>query len=69
MTDWNAAHDTVNTALAGSDVMMPGGDFFGPQLLKAVKKKQVPQSRLNDMATRVLASWIKLDQNQTGPNQ
>jgi len=26
MTDWNAAPDTVNTALAGSDVMMPGGD-------------------------------------------
>lgn len=31
--------------------------YFGSALLSAVNSGTVPMSRLNDMATRVLASW------------
>ncbi|EKV19863.1 putative beta-glucosidase L [Penicillium digitatum PHI26] len=75
MTDWNAQHTGVNSALAGLDMTMPGSDFntppgsifWGPNLLQAVTNNSVPQSRLDDMATRILAAWYLLDQDQGYP--
>ena len=53
---------------------MPGTDFsggnvfWGPQLQSAIDKKQVQQSRLDDMVKRVLSSWYLLGQDKGYPN-
>ncbi|KAI2675677.1 CAZyme family GH3 [Penicillium roqueforti] len=75
MTDWNAQHTSVNSALAGLDMTMPGSDFnsppgsifWGPNLVQAVANGSVPQARLDDMATRILAAWYLLGQDQGYP--
>ncbi|KAJ5531366.1 hypothetical protein N7527_004759 [Penicillium freii] len=75
MSDWNAQHTGVNSALAGLDMTMPGSDFnkppgsifWGPNLVQAVANGSVPQARLDDMATRILAAWYLLDQDQGYP--
>ncbi|KAJ5780789.1 CAZyme family GH3 [Penicillium paradoxum] len=75
MSDWNAQHTNANSALAGLDMTMPGSDFntppgsifWGTNLVDAVANGSVPQSRLDDMATRILAAWYLLDQDQGYP--
>ncbi|KAF8328931.1 glycoside hydrolase family 3 protein [Cantharellus anzutake] len=66
MTDWWASLDTFGTLAAnkGLDMVMPGEaspsanhSYFGPALVNAVKTGQVPTSRLDDMATRILAAY------------
>lgn len=48
---------------------MPGPDaFFGKTLLAAVKNGTIPEARITDMATRIIASWYKLDQDVHFPN-
>ena len=75
MTDWWAAHSTENTANHGADVMFPGGkdqttydSWFGPNLKKAVQSNTVPQARLDDMVTRVLAAWYRHNQDNGFPD-
>ena len=34
-----------------------GTSYFGTSLVNAVNSGAVPMSRLNDMATRILAGW------------
>lgn len=80
MSDWGAHHSGVDSALAGLDMSMPGGtsccdmnisSFWGANLTTAVNNGSVPFSRVQDMATRVLASYYFLEQdraNITAPN-
>ncbi|KAJ5770371.1 uncharacterized protein N7511_002422 [Penicillium nucicola] len=75
VSDWNAQHTTANSALAGLDMTMPGSDFnsppgsifWGSNLAKAVADGSVPQSRLDNMVTRILAAWYLLRQDQGYP--
>ncbi|KAF7114984.1 hypothetical protein CNMCM5793_000754 [Aspergillus hiratsukae] len=75
MSDWNAQHSTVNSAVTGLDMTMPGSDFnnppgsifWGPNLEAAVADGSVPQSRLDDMVTRILASWYLVGQDKGYP--
>ncbi|KAJ5664696.1 hypothetical protein N7462_011509 [Penicillium macrosclerotiorum] len=75
MSDWNAQHTTVNSALAGLDMTMPGSDFnsppgsifWGSNLVDAVNNGSVPKSRVDDMATRILAAWYLLGQDKGYP--
>ncbi|KAI1103857.1 glycoside hydrolase family 3 protein [Jackrogersella minutella] len=73
MTDWNAQHSTVPAATAGLDMTMPGSDFnggsiyWGSKLTQAVSSGEVPQSRLDDMARRILAAWYLLGQDSGYP--
>lgn len=75
MSDWNAQHSTVNSALAGLDMTMPGSDFnsppgsifWGKNLQNAIAAGSVPQARLNNMVTRILAAWYLLDQDEDYP--
>jgi beta-glucosidase len=54
MSDWHATDDTA-AALAGLDLEMPGPPhFFGPPLAEAVRKGEIPETVLDDMARRVL---------------
>ncbi|RLL97476.1 hypothetical protein CFD26_106412 [Aspergillus turcosus] len=75
MSDWNAQHSTVNSAVTGLDMTMPGSDFnnppgsifWGSNLEAAVADGSVPQSRLDDMVTRILASWYLVGQDKGYP--
>jgi len=74
MTDWLAQISGVASALAGLDMSMPGdtiGDsipLFGIsnwmyELTRSVLNGSVPVDRVNDMATRIVASWYKMGQD------
>lgn len=64
MTDWGAQHAGVATALSGLDMVMPSSTLWGDNLTEAVNNGSVPESRVDDMATRILTSWYKLDQDK-----
>ncbi|KAG8812312.1 hypothetical protein FRC17_002082, partial [Serendipita sp. 399] len=74
MSDWWATHATSD-AVAGLDMTMPGNkvygnapdSHFGAELIAAVQNGTVPQSRVDDMATRILASWYLLGQDRNYP--
>ena len=64
MSDWQAQHAGVSTALAGLDMTMPGDTMFdtgesywGANLTIAILNGTVPMWRLDDMATRIIAAW------------
>lgn len=53
MSDWGAQHAGVATALSGLDMVMPrASPFWGANLTAAVNNGSVPESRIDDMATR-----------------
>ncbi|HZZ63441.1 MAG TPA: beta-glucosidase [Roseiarcus sp.] len=59
MSDWGAVHSTVRSALAGLDQesgeQLDTQNFFA-RLGVAVRRGEVPQARLDDMARRILTS-------------
>ena len=64
MSDWQAQHAGVSTALAGLDMTMPGDTLFnsgqsywGTNLTIAVLNGTVPMWRLDDMVTRIISAW------------
>lgn len=70
VSDWGSQHTGVDSALSGLDMTMPGeifGDwcsgksYWGPLLTRAVYNETIPQSRLNDMVSRILASFFSID--------
>ena len=72
VSDWWATKSTTS-ALNGLDMTMPGDitqgsdtTYFGTNLIDAVQKGTIPEARVDDMATRILAGWYFL--NQTQPN-
>jgi len=58
LSDWGGTHTTVKAALAGLDQEMPGSNYFGDALKKAVESGDVPLARLNDMVHRILRSMF-----------
>ncbi|KAH8806022.1 putative beta-glucosidase M [Xylogone sp. PMI_703] len=69
VSDWGAQHNGVASALAGLDMAMPSGNFWGGPtgIAHAVSNGSVPESRLDDMATRILAAWYQMKQDQGYP--
>ncbi|KAJ5985542.1 hypothetical protein N7499_008174 [Penicillium canescens] len=65
VTDWTAQHSGVASALAGLDMVMPDTTYWGNNLTTAINNGSVPESRLNDMATRILAAWYYLGQDSS----
>ncbi len=80
VSDWFANHSTVQSANAGLDLEMPGGNTifgqpspfperFGADLKAAVQSGQVSEARLDDMVSRILTARIaegQLDGSVTG---
>jgi beta-glucosidase len=67
MSDWQAQHTGVASALAGLDMTMPGDttlssgiSYWGPNLTLAVINGTIPEWRIDDMATRVMAAFFKV---------
>ncbi|CAM0139091.1 unnamed protein product [Umbelopsis sp. WA50703] len=67
-SDWTATHSGAKSANAGLDMDMPGPDaYWGSDLVLAVKNGDVSEARLDDLATRILATWYKFGQDQNYP--
>ena len=71
MSDWQAQHAGVSSALAGLDMSMPGDTLFssarsywGTNLTVAVLNGTVPQWRLDDMAVRIIAAWYYVGRDE-----
>jgi beta-glucosidase len=71
-SDWLAQRSGVASALAGLDMSMPGDglrwmdgkSLWGNQLTLAVLNSSVPVERIDDMATRIIASWYQMGQDE-----
>lgn len=70
-SDWLGQRSGVGSALAGLDMSMPGDglhwadgkSLWGGSLTQAVLNGSVPVERIHDMATRVVAAWYQLGQD------
>ncbi|KAL7413346.1 glycoside hydrolase superfamily [Mrakia frigida] len=77
MSDWAGARSGLASALGGLDMNMPGvpnwltfdgTSYWGvDNLLKMVSNGSMPESRVTDMATRILSSWYLLGQDVDFP--
>lgn len=65
VTDWDAQHTGVASAISGLDMVMPTTDFWGNNLSEAVANGSLPLSRIDDMATRILATWYQMGQDSS----
>lgn len=71
MTDWLAHIGGVSSALAGLDMSMPGDgsipllgqSYWAYELSNSVLNGSVPMERLNDMVTRIVATWLQMGQD------
>ena len=66
VSDWGAARDTVENAIGGLDLEMPGpAKSWGKNLLTAVNDKAVSENLINDKVKRILnvASFCKRFEN------
>ncbi|PFH60809.1 hypothetical protein XA68_10270 [Ophiocordyceps unilateralis] len=69
VSDWGAQHAGIATALAGLDLVMPSGaEFWGEKLVQSVRNGSVPESRIDDMVTRLMTTWFHFKQNDSFPN-
>ncbi|KAJ5595214.1 uncharacterized protein N7459_001422 [Penicillium hispanicum] len=74
-SDWLGHYTGVGSALAGLDMSMPGdgavplfGDsYWASELSRSVLNGSVPLDRLNDMVTRIVATWYKFGQDKDYP--
>ncbi|EGX89658.1 beta-glucosidase 2 precursor [Cordyceps militaris CM01] len=75
MSDWLGHMSGVDSALAGLDMDMPGDkqvpllgySYWMFELTRSVLNGSVPMTRLNDMATRIVAAWYHMGQDQDFP--
>lgn len=67
VSDWLAQTSGVGSAEAGLDVAMPSSTYWGDNLVEAVNNGTVNETRLDDMATRVLTAWYQLGQDADFP--
>ncbi|EJD46362.1 beta-glucosidase [Auricularia subglabra TFB-10046 SS5] len=74
MSDWQATMST-QSARDGLDMTMPGdivfgshSSYFGPNLTKYIRDGKMKETRLDDMATRIIAAWFALGQDKGFPD-
>ncbi|KAK4126918.1 glycoside hydrolase family 3 protein [Parathielavia appendiculata] len=67
VSDWDGQTSGVASANAGLDLAMPNAGFWGDKLVEAVHNGSVSEERISDMATRILASWYYLRQENGYP--
>ncbi|KUI52918.1 putative beta-glucosidase M [Cytospora mali] len=60
VSDWYAQHSGIASAESGLDMVMPNSSYWNDgQLAQGVTNGSLAQSRLDDMATRILASYFR----------
>ncbi|KAF9228161.1 glycoside hydrolase family 3 protein [Gyrodon lividus] len=72
-SDWSATMSTLS-AVAGLDMTMPGDvtmgsgtSYFGGNLTTYVMNNTISMERLDDMATRIIAAWYYMHQDEGYP--
>ena len=72
LSDWAGQRSGVSSANAGLDMTMPGDtefdtdrSFWGANLTIALLNGTVPQFRLDDMVTRIIAAWYLVGRDHT----
>ncbi|OOQ86323.1 putative beta-glucosidase M [Penicillium brasilianum] len=68
ISDWFAQHAGIASANAGLDVVMPSSETWNSNLTTAIANGTMEASRLDDMITRLMATWYYLDQDLVFPN-
>ncbi|GME37074.1 Glycoside hydrolase family 3 [Neofusicoccum parvum] len=76
MSDWLSMISGAASALSGLDMSMPGdptvplfGDaWWAFHLTEAALNGSVPMDRIDDMATRIVAAWYQVGQDQDYPD-
>ncbi|KAI9930260.1 hypothetical protein MW887_012073 [Aspergillus wentii] len=68
ISDWYAQHGGLASADAGLDMAMPYSDYWGSNLTTAISNGSFEASRLDDMATRIMATWYLLGQDASFPS-
>lgn len=64
VSDWNGQHSGIPSANAGLDMAMPVSSYWDEsQLANAVKSKDLNETRLVDMAIRIIATWYQFGQD------
>ncbi|KZL66043.1 beta-glucosidase [Colletotrichum tofieldiae] len=66
LLDWNAQH-SIQSANGGLDMVMPLGGNWGQNLTAAVKNGTINETRVDDMATRIIAAWYLVGQDLDFP--
>ncbi|EEY17921.1 beta-glucosidase [Verticillium alfalfae VaMs.102] len=75
MSDWFSQMSGVDAAIAGLNMAMPGDtqvplfgySYWMYDLTRSVLNGSVPMDRLNDMTTRIVATWLKFGQDEGFP--
>jgi beta-glucosidase len=75
MSDWLSHIGGVSAALAGLDMSMPGDgvipllgvSYWGYDLSTSILNGTIPLERLNDMTTRIVATWYQFGQDKDFP--
>jgi beta-glucosidase len=60
VSDWYALHTGIAAAVNGLDLVMPDPSYWKGVLSSSAKNGSLPQARLDDMATRIIATWYLL---------
>ncbi|KAI4594583.1 hypothetical protein KJ359_007671 [Pestalotiopsis sp. 9143b] len=68
ISDWGGQYSGVAAANAGLDLAMPDSVLWGQNLTNAVNNGSVSEDRVNDMSTRILASWYYMGQDNAYPS-
>jgi beta-glucosidase len=70
VSDWKATHSTHQAALAGLDMEMPGGDYFGTNLEKEIRSHHLAMSVLDDKVERITYALMASGaMNRTAPSR
>ncbi|KAL4861909.1 glycosyl hydrolase family 3 N terminal domain-containing protein, partial [Aspergillus spectabilis] len=60
VSDWGAQHAGIASAAAGLDMVMPSSDYWlNSAMVSAVRNGSLSDTRLDGMATRIIAAWYK----------
>ncbi|KAK3068509.1 hypothetical protein LTR53_013863 [Teratosphaeriaceae sp. CCFEE 6253] len=63
VSDWGAQRTGIASANSGLDMAMPSSAYWqNGNLSQAVSNGTVSQARLDDMATRIIATWYRLEE-------
>ncbi|WQF79039.1 Putative glycoside hydrolase, family 3, glycoside hydrolase family 3 domain, immunoglobulin [Colletotrichum destructivum] len=66
ISDYGALHSGIASANAGMDVTTPFAKVWGGNLTAAIANSTMREERLDDMVTRIVASWYKLARFEPG---
>ncbi len=58
MSDWSGTHSTIAPVLAGQDLEMPRGDWYGDKLKAAVEAGKVPMQVIDERVGNILRTMI-----------